>query len=112
LLGMLDAHLKQRAMHTYLEGVPSWLGGEIYQRADLLDAFTTADRLSRLDSQPGEFIRSMPDKFKSFAHNPRISRRWKRVELSLANPASAAIVKEVIMRAPNPIAVSYRDFIE
>jgi len=41
---MLAFHNKQNAMHTYLEGVPEWLGGELYQRASMIDSFVAAEK--------------------------------------------------------------------
>ncbi len=112
LLGMLEFHQKQNVAHTYLEGVPAWLGAEIYQRTELIDAFMAAEALGRLDDLPGDFIRSQNELFKTAVYKPKIRGRWKNVELSIEKPASTAFTIDTIKRAPNLLSVSYRDFLD
>ena len=109
LAQMVEFHQKQNAMYTYLEGVPEWLGAEIFQRANLIDAFMMADEQGNLDEQPGMFMRSRQDLYKTAAFKPKIRGRWKEVDLSLAT--SYAFTVDTIKRAPDPFTVTYRDFL-
>jgi spore coat polysaccharide biosynthesis protein SpsF (cytidylyltransferase family) len=111
LLGMLELHRKQKTAYTFLEGVPDWLGGEIFERAELIDAFVAADMVGRAEDQPGVFFRSRKETFQTAKYQPKIRGRWKNIELSLENPASAALTIETIRRSPNPATVSYTDFL-
>jgi spore coat polysaccharide biosynthesis protein SpsF (cytidylyltransferase family) len=112
LQDMLEYHMNMNVAYTYLDGVPDFLGAEIYQRGELIDAYVRAERLELLDEQPGAFIRSQPELFKTAAYKPKIKGRWKKIDLSLDNPASTGFTIDTIRRAPNPLTVSYRDFLD
>jgi spore coat polysaccharide biosynthesis protein SpsF (cytidylyltransferase family) len=109
LAEMLEFHIKQKVMHSYLEGVPDWLGGEIFQRSDMIDAFVGAEKQERLGEEPGLFMRSNKELYTTAAYKPKIRGHWKNVDLSLATSPGFTI--DTIKRAPDPIAVTYRDFL-
>ncbi|MFA6451661.1 MAG: hypothetical protein WCX65_19475 [bacterium] len=112
LKGMLDFHNKQSVAYTCFDGIPAWLGGDIFERADVIDAFVLAEEFNKLDEDPAQFILSQSESFKTASYRPKVWGRWKNVSLSLDTPASAAVLIESIRRAPDPLSVSYRDFLE
>jgi spore coat polysaccharide biosynthesis protein SpsF (cytidylyltransferase family) len=109
---MLDLHKRIKAAHTYMEGAPAWLGGEIFSGGELIDAHIIAERENRPGEQPGGILRSMKEQFLIGTYRPAVPRRWKSLNISLAEQSSAALLIEAVRRARDPLAVTYRDFLE
>ena len=110
--GMVDMHCQLKAAYTRLEGPPEWLGGEIYSGKELIDAHLIAVGEDRKDEQPGDILSSKKEKFIIGTYKPSVRGSWKNLNLSLAGRQSAAALFEVIRRAPDPMTVTYRDFLE
>ncbi len=111
LLELHDFHRRQSCHYTAFAGVPQWLGSEAIGTAAAMDVFMYAEQNGLVGREPSELIKADSKRFKSMEYRPKISGRWKPGELSLGNPASAKALLDKLLSAPDPVAVSYRDFL-
>ena len=110
LTGMLEMHKQSNSGFTWMEGAPAWLGGEIFGSGELIDSHLIAETEGRISEQPGDVLRTRLNEYKFATYKPAGRRRWKNINLSLADRSSAALVYEAIRRAPDPMTVTLRDF--
>ncbi len=111
LLDLHDYHRRQSSQYTTLAGVPAWLGAEAVDSVAAMDVFMYAQQNSLTGREPGELIRADSKRFTSFEYHPKISGRWLPGEVSLLNPDSAKAVIDKLLSAPDPVAVTFRDFL-
>lgn len=108
-LGQLRA--EKKAAMTKIDGAPAWLAGEAFETKTLLDASIAEKANGDGDIDPAAALAKHVEGFKPTLLKTRIRGKWKADNIALGDPQGEPHLMAALRSAPDPVFVSYKDFL-
>jgi spore coat polysaccharide biosynthesis protein SpsF (cytidylyltransferase family) len=102
---------EKKAAFARADGAPAWLTAEAFESKYLLDASIAAKANGDGDIDPVEALAKYVDGFKPAALKTRIRGRWKADNIALGDPQGEPQIMSAMRSAPDPVSLSYKDFL-